>query len=107
MDEPYFEFVADPAHIAKERAKAKELRKSAWWQRKTQKGICAYCEKPFPPKALTMDHIVPLARGGRSNKGNLVPSCKDCNNKKKLATPAELALLAQDLAKASSEFGDE
>jgi 5-methylcytosine-specific restriction endonuclease McrA len=29
-----------------------------------------------------MDHLVPLIRGGRSNKGNLVPACKDCNNRK-------------------------
>jgi len=30
-----------------------------------------------------MDHLVPLSRGGRSVKGNLVPACKDCNTKKK------------------------
>jgi 5-methylcytosine-specific restriction protein A len=36
-----------------------------------------------------MDHVVPLARGGRSTKGNLVPACKDCNNKKKNLLPME------------------
>jgi 5-methylcytosine-specific restriction endonuclease McrA len=36
-----------------------------------------------------MDHLVPLARGGRSTKNNLVPSCKDCNNKKKNMLPLE------------------
>jgi 5-methylcytosine-specific restriction protein A len=30
-----------------------------------------------------MDHIVPLVRGGRSTKGNVVPSCKACNTDKK------------------------
>jgi 5-methylcytosine-specific restriction endonuclease McrA len=30
-----------------------------------------------------MDHLVPLIRGGRSTKGNLVPACKDCNVAKK------------------------
>jgi hypothetical protein len=30
-----------------------------------------------------MDHIVPMSRGGRTTKGNVVPSCKECNNKKK------------------------
>ena len=30
-----------------------------------------------------MDHIVPLARGGRSTKDNLATSCKECNTKKK------------------------
>ena len=30
-----------------------------------------------------MDHLVPLVRGGRSTKGNLVPACKECNTAKK------------------------
>jgi 5-methylcytosine-specific restriction endonuclease McrA len=33
-------------------------------------------------RALTADHVVPLIRGGRSVRGNLVPACKDCNSKK-------------------------
>jgi 5-methylcytosine-specific restriction protein A len=36
-----------------------------------------------------MDHIVPLARGGRSTKDNLVACCKECNNKKKTLLPIE------------------
>jgi hypothetical protein len=36
-----------------------------------------------PAGELTMDHVVPLARGGKSTKGNVVPACKPCNNKKK------------------------
>jgi 5-methylcytosine-specific restriction endonuclease McrA len=39
-----------------------------------------------------MDHIVPLARGGKSTKGNIVPSCKSCNVNKKLDTPVEQLL---------------
>jgi 5-methylcytosine-specific restriction endonuclease McrA len=38
---------------------------------------------------LTMDHLVPLSRGGRSTKENLVPSCKTCNNLKKTMLPLE------------------
>jgi len=41
------------------------------------------------PKALTMDHIVPIARGGRSTKSNVVPACKTCNNAKKQLLPME------------------
>jgi 5-methylcytosine-specific restriction enzyme A len=33
-------------------------------------------------RALSADHVVPLIRGGRSVRGNLVPACKDCNSKK-------------------------
>ena len=88
---------ASPEHIQRERARARELRASGWWQRKTQKGLCAYCGKSFPPRELTMDHIVPVARGGRSVKGNVAPACKACNNEKKLVTPAELLLRAQKI----------
>jgi 5-methylcytosine-specific restriction enzyme A len=82
----------DPAHVAREREKARALRKTAWWQRRLQRGVCAYCEKVFAAADLTMDHVVPVARGGRSVKGNVVPACKDCNNQKKLLTPAEQLL---------------
>jgi 5-methylcytosine-specific restriction endonuclease McrA len=36
-----------------------------------------------------MDHIVPLIRGGKSLKSNIVPACKECNNKKKHMLPIE------------------
>jgi 5-methylcytosine-specific restriction endonuclease McrA len=36
-----------------------------------------------------MDHLVPIARGGRSIAGNVVPACKDCNSKKKYLLPME------------------
>jgi 5-methylcytosine-specific restriction protein A len=79
----------DDKHIARERAKARELRKSQWWQNKLNAGICHYCGKKFPRNELTMDHIVPVARGGKSSKGNVVPCCKQCNNAKKYLTPVE------------------
>jgi 5-methylcytosine-specific restriction protein A len=92
MDE-WFDLQADPAHVAREREKARALRKSAWWQRRVGKGLCAYCGKAFLPRDLTMDHVVPVARGGKSAKGNVVPACKECNNKKKLMTPAEQLMM--------------
>jgi 5-methylcytosine-specific restriction endonuclease McrA len=73
----------DTATLRRERAKARALRQSQWWKRRCSAGVCHYCGKEVGAKALTMDHLVPLVRGGRSNKGNLVPACKDCNNKKK------------------------
>jgi 5-methylcytosine-specific restriction protein A len=80
----------DPKRLKAEREKARELRASSWWKEKIQKGICHYCEKKVNPKALTMDHLVPLARGGLTVKNNLVPACKECNAKKKLHTPVDL-----------------
>ena len=75
--------------IKRERHKARELRSSTWWKRKCAKGICYYCGRSILPKELTMDHIVPIARGGKTTKGNVVPSCKECNNQKKQLLPFE------------------
>jgi 5-methylcytosine-specific restriction endonuclease McrA len=79
----------DDEEIRREKAKARELRKSRWWQNKLAAGVCFYCGGKFPPAALTMDHLVPIARGGKSTRGNLVPSCKECNNRKKTMLPLE------------------
>lgn len=95
MDEDWIHLDVDPAQVAKERERARKLRHGGWWQRKIAKGLCAYCGKTFAPRELTMDHVVPVARGGRSVRGNVAPSCKACNNRKKLLTPAELLLREQ------------
>ena len=39
-----------------------------------------------------MDHLVPVSRGGKSVKGNVVVACKECNNKKTYKTPVEMIL---------------
>lgn len=82
----------DPAHVARERTRARELRKSAWWQALVQRGVCHYCGRKFPPDQLTMDHVIPVARGGRSTKGNIVPCCPACNKTKSAHTPVESIL---------------
>jgi 5-methylcytosine-specific restriction enzyme A len=91
MDD-WIDIKKDKKHIARERAKAKELRKSNWWQQLLNDGICHYCDEKFKAKDLTMDHIVPVSRGGKSNKGNIVACCKECNNEKKYLTPAEIIM---------------
>ena len=88
----WIEINKDPKHVNRERQKAKELRKSTWWKNQLDKGICHYCGKKFPPEELTMDHVLPVVRGGKSNKGNIVVCCKQCNNDKKYLTPAEMIL---------------
>ncbi|MBM4258818.1 MAG: HNH endonuclease [Deltaproteobacteria bacterium] len=77
------------AEIQHEKNRARELRRSEWWKRRRAPGVCHYCQQKFLPTDLTMDHLVPLARGGKSTKGNIVPSCKECNSKKKYALPWE------------------
>ena len=84
-----FYFSADEKEIKREKAKARDLRKSQWWQRRCAKGICHYCGIAVKPKELTMDHVVPVSRGGKSTKGNVVAACKECNTKKKQLLPIE------------------
>ncbi|WP_027362531.1 HNH endonuclease [Desulfospira joergensenii] len=86
--DPFIGFI-DEAVIKKEKAKARTLRAGQWWKRKRSAGICHYCRKSFAPADLTMDHVIPLARGGKSEKYNLVPCCKACNTKKRQLLPAE------------------
>jgi 5-methylcytosine-specific restriction endonuclease McrA len=69
--------------IKREKTKAKEIKRSKWWRQKCAQGVCFYCGQQVGTSQLTMDHIVPLIRGGRSTKNNLVPACKKCNNHKK------------------------
>lgn len=90
----------DEQQIRREREKARELRKQGWWKNRVATGICHYCQRIFPPKELTLDHIVPVARGGRSTKGNCVPACKECNNQKKDLLPLEWEEYLERLRKA-------
>lgn len=83
---------SDPKRIRKEREKAQKLKKSQWWLTQLNRGLCHYCGKHFSAKELTMDHVVPIARGGTSTPGNIVPACRECNRDKKLETPVERVL---------------
>lgn len=84
----YVEEISD-AQIAREKQKARRLRRTHWWHNKIQAGICYYCHRRVGRENLTMDHLVPLSRGGKSKKGNLVAACKQCNNKKRYLLPVE------------------
>ncbi len=88
MSEPFI-IAATDEEIRREREKARALRKTRWWQQRIARGLCHYCQRRFAPAELSMDHIVPVVRGGKSTRGNLVPVCKECNNKKKYLLPME------------------
>jgi len=88
----WIEINKDPQHIAREKLKAKKLRQTQWWKSQIATGICHYCKQKFKPEELTLDHIVPLSRGGKSTKGNVIPCCKACNNQKKYLTPVEIIM---------------
>jgi 5-methylcytosine-specific restriction endonuclease McrA len=93
--------VISKQEIKREKEKCRRLRQSSWWMRKTQQGVCYYCNRKVEKSDLTMDHLVPLSRGGKSTKGNIVPACKECNNKKKYLLPIEWEDYLKSLAERS------
>lgn len=47
-----------------------------------QDGLCVYCGKDMSLESSTIDHLIPLAKGGTWAKANLVLSHKACNTLK-------------------------
>ena len=64
---------------------------------------CCYCGSP---KELTIDHVIPKARGGKSSFENCVSACRPCNNLKGKRTPTEakIYLRKQPISPTISEF---
>jgi len=50
---------------------------------------CGYCDTPYE---LTIDHIVPTSKGGKTTFENCITSCYSCNHKKKDKTPSEAGM---------------
>lgn len=96
---------ADPEHIKRERQKAQVLRKSQWWKQQLGRGICYYCDNKFDKQLLTMDHVIPIARGGKSTKKNCVPACKECNSEKGAKLRVEMVM--QEMPTGSDEAESE
>lgn len=53
-----------------------------------QRRRCWYCTRI----ATTVDHLIPLVRGGTNYEGNLVPACLSCNSRKQDRLPIEFRL---------------
>lgn len=62
------------------------------WHRLVERyrGCCAYCGRSG---RMTMDHVVPLSRGGRHSIGNLLPACRTCNSSKRQRLLVEWRLI--------------
>jgi len=53
-----------------------------------QKGRCACCRKP---RKLTVDHIIPLTKGGSNWPSNIQMLCQPCNSRKHNRDPIEFS----------------
>jgi 5-methylcytosine-specific restriction endonuclease McrA len=54
--------------------------------------VCQYCNSNFSQKELTLDHVLPISRGGKTSWENIVSACNPCNSRKgsKLIKPNKL-----------------
>ncbi|WP_460365780.1 HNH endonuclease [Actinocorallia lasiicapitis] len=79
--------------------KWRHARKPGWSKPgvyKRDKGRCGYCGRP----GNSIDHIVPVSRGGASSWENTILACTKCNHKKAdhLLAECGMALLFTPLA---------
>jgi 5-methylcytosine-specific restriction endonuclease McrA len=58
---------------------------------------CQYCGATPPRKYLTVDHVLPRSRGGKTTWENVATACEKCNGRKGSRTPVEanMTLLTQ------------
>ncbi len=63
---------------SKETARRRRMRLAKWqeWP------FCCYCKKRLGWSETTLDHVIPVVRGGLTSRGNTVLSCQPCNVKK-------------------------
>jgi 5-methylcytosine-specific restriction endonuclease McrA len=76
---------ANPEKVAQKVTRRRALKKSAKTFYVSEKELkklynskCFFCSN----KADTIDHVIPLSRGGTHGIGNLLPACRSCNSSK-------------------------
>lgn len=69
---------------------------------KRDRYTCQYCGRQPGPEELTIDHVLPKSRGGRSSWENCLLACVECNAKKANRTPAEAGMTARKVPKKPS-----
>ena len=65
---------------------------------------CQYCGEPFAAEDLTFDHVVPRARGGRTQWTNVVTACEPCNLRKGHRLPDESGIFPKRQPYAPNPF---
>ena len=64
---------------------------------KKDNGICQICGKPLDVEHFTVDHIIPLERGGVNDISNYRCTCSRCNRWKSDSLDSELVTMLEDV----------
>ena len=62
-----------------QQGKITEATKHVKMLKSADSAVCPYCNREFPVGQLTVDHIIPLSRGGQHIPENLTLACRPCN----------------------------
>lgn len=66
----------NPQPSTKRQLKVKNRRRTIW---EKENGICYICGKPIAFEIFTIDHVIPVSKGGKNVLKNLKPTHKECN----------------------------
>lgn len=75
-------YVCKPQHLAEKYCK--------------QSGLCAYCSCNLTVDNIAAEHVIPLSRGGKHSKANIVLACHDCNRLKHTRTSCEFSTFLKE-----------
>ena len=81
-----------PRHLARHRRRLSSQFSKRHVKRATFRDCghrCVYCGTSLGFENATLDHVIPLSRGGDHAPGNLVAACRACNQLKGSLLPAE------------------
>jgi len=53
---------------------------------------CQYCDRVYPLRLLSIDHVIPRDRGGADSWENVVTCCTECNSRKANRLPHEAGM---------------
>ena len=60
-----------------------EIHSELWENLKSRYSFtCPACARSEPQLTLTIDHIIPISKGGTNDLSNLQPLCRSCNSRK-------------------------
>ena len=92
-----YDFMGEGVSIRPDKpAQRKDLASNNWKSIRLQIAardglVCHYCEAVVKPASFTVDHIVPVTKGGTEDLSNLVACCRSCNSKKGVKDYADFA----------------